>query len=736
MSKIIFVSNRLPVTVQKKEACLEYNRSIGGLATGLKSYHQQAESIWIGWPGIIEEELSSEQRTAVQKELKEQYKCFPVFLTKEDNEQYYNGFCNRTIWPLFHYFAGKAEYDFASWQAYRRVNEKFFKNIKMHIEENDTIWIHDYQLMLLPKMIKEEYPDTKIGFFLHIPFPSYEIFRLLIWREEIIHGLLGADLIGFHTFEYVRHFLSCTRRLLGLVDSMNKISYETRNVQVDAFPMGIDYKFFSREEVKRIVKGEAKDVKNIIKGVEDIKTILSVDRLDYTKGIPERLRAFERFLTNNPQYHEKVRMNLIIAPSRADIDMYDQLRKEIAELVGEINGKYATFTWIPVWYFYRSFSQKSLIQLYRHSDVLLATPLRDGMNLVVKEYIASRNDYKGMLVISETAGAASELGEAVIVNPNDPRAIAEGIKIALDMDPEEKDGRNRMMHRRISRYNVQFWAEDFLSTLERSAVDSDRIANRNLKRDIQKIEEDYINSSHRAIFLDYDGTLVGFRMIPDEAKPDDELKKLIYELASDKKNTVVLISGRDKDILARWFGEFNIHIISAHGLWIYYPAKREWVMTINLENHWKDTLRTTLELYVDRIPGSFLEEKEHSLALHYRKCDPDMVSNKINEARETVLSLIRSTTLGIQEGNKVLEIKDSRIDKGFAASVLIKEREYDFLFAAGDDLTDEDLFSALPEGAYTVKIGAEKTSARYYLRSWLDTRDILNKFIGLSRIDS
>ncbi len=541
--------------------------------------------------------------------------------------------------------------------------------------------------------------------------------------------MLGADLIGFHTFEYARHFLSSVRHLLGLENTMNRISYEDRYVQVDAFPMGIDYPFFAREQEEESFQEEALE---IIQQTQGTKIILSVDRLDYTKGIPGRLKAFERFLTSYPEYREKVRYHLIVAPSRTDVDLYDDLRKEITEVVSSINGHFGTFTWMPVWFFFRSFSQESLITLYRHSDVLLVTPLRDGMNLVCKEYIAARTDYDGMVVISETAGAASELGEAVIVNANDCDAIARGLKTALDMPREEKKARNKTMHRRLQRYNVDFWAGEFLHALRHSVSESTQtIKQRSIEKGSYLIENAYQNANKRVLFLDYDGTLVGFSPQPDQARPDEELIQLLEVLVNDPRNTVVNISGRERYDLEEWFQNLNLYIIASHGIWLRYPGQ-EWIMTTSLDNDWKHPIRYIMELYTDRIPGSLIEEKDYSLAWHYRQSDPDMIAVKLSEVRETLRSIIQAETLGLQEGNKVLEVKDNRVNKGFGAAAFIQNQEYDFIFAVGDDYTDEDLFTSLPQDAYTVKVGLGNTSAAYFLKSWQSMRRILKKFADIS----
>jgi len=730
MSKIIIISNRLPVTVRKKEGKLEYVESIGGLSTGLKSYHLKSDSIWVGWNGITDEELCTDENEIIEKKLKEKYKCLSVSLSNEEINQYYLGFCNKTIWPLFHYFTSKTKYDFENWEVYKKVNQKFFDIVETIIGDNDIVWIQDYQLMLLPKLIKDKFPNAKVGFFLHIPFPSIEIYRLLIWREEILHGLLGSDLIGFHTYDYVRHFLSSTRRLLGLEANFNKISYENRDVRVDAFPMGIDYNLFSKRYDYQNFPEDAKELENM----NDTKMILSVDRLDYTKGIPERIKAFNRFLFKYPEYREKVRLNLIVAPSRVEIDSYDVLLKEIKELVSETNGNYGTMSWMPVWFYYRTITQENMITFYRNSDVLLVTPLRDGMNLIAKEYIAARTDYEGMLVLSETAGAASELGEAVIVNAYDNDAIAFGLKQALDMPLEEKVSRNKIMNHRIQRYNVYFWADEFINALNRTVEEQPTTTfQTSIKKDEFKLENAYKDSDKRVLFLDYDGTLVDFSSRPEQAKPDMELLELLTDLANDPRNTVVIVSGRDRNILEKWFGDIeNLYLVASHGLWFYEPDQKQWDMTVSLDNKWIDSIRPILESYTDRMPRSFIEDKEYSLAWHYRQCDPDMVCLKLREVKETLVSMTESTTLMLQEGNKVLEIKDSRFNKGFLASIIIHKKDFNFVFGAGDDFTDEDLFSILPEDAFSIKIGNGNTSAKYRLESWRAMRPIIKKFADIS----
>ena len=728
MSKLIIVSNRLPVTVSRDEDEIKYTESIGGLATGLKKCHQKAGSLWVGWPGIADDEINAEEKAGIESNLKE-YKCSPVFLTQMEIDRYYFGFSNDTIWPLFHYFTTKVNYDAKTWESYKNVNEIFCEKVNSVIEEGDTVWIHDYQLMLLPELVRKAHPNCKIGFFLHIPFPSYEIFRLLPQRNELLEGLLGADLVGFHTYDYVRHFLSSVRRIRGYENEFNVVDHEDNLVKVDVFPMGIDYDFFSGDLDDSKISEE---VKESLSKDDKLKTILSVDRLDYSKGIPGRLRAFDAFLKRYPEYKGKVRMNLIVAPSRVEIDKYEKLLREINELVSDINSTCGTMFYMPVWFLFRSFSQEDMIRFYRNSDVLLVTPLRDGMNLIAKEYIVANRDYKGTVVISETAGAASELAEAIIVNPNDMNSVVEGIKTALDMPVDEQISRNHIMHGRLKRYDVNCWAEDFLQELEKAANENEAASPE--KRIIT--EDDYNNTGiltrykeaeERLIMLDYDGTLVGFQPVPEKAVPDKALKELLTKLSTDKKNTVVIMSGRDKDFLEKWFSDIkNINLVASHGMYMK-RSNTDWKMTIKPDNKWQESVLPVMLLFQNRMPGSLIEEKDFSLAFHYRRCDPEMAEIKINELRAALATMVESSFLIVQEGHKVLEIIDSKFNKGNAASLLLSGKKFPFIFGAGDDRTDENLFKSMDKDAYSIKVGRGETAAHYRVNSWRSLRGLLRK---------
>lgn len=728
MSRLIIVSNRLPVNIQKEDNELIVTPSAGGLATGLKSYHKNNNSIWIGWSGI-ESNTDDEKELVTQLLNKEQ--CLPVFLNQNLIENYYDGFSNSTLWPLFHYFSKFTEFSDTYWEAYKKVNEIFAETIIANAQQNDTIWVHDYQLMLVPNILKTKRPDLQIGFFLHIPFPSFEIFRTLPGREEIITGLLGADLIGFHTYDYARHFISSVKRLLGYDVDFNKITLDNRSIFVDVFPMGIDYaKFHDKalEVQSRSIQERSKehqDIDRFLMGAPNRKIILSIDRLDYTKGIPERLKAFRHFLQNHPEYKEQVSLIMVTVPSRVDVEQYQNLRSEVDELVGSINGEFGTLNWNPIIYFYRSVTFENLIELYSSSDIALLTPLRDGMNLVAKEFIATKTNQKGVLILSEMAGATKELGEALSVNPNNLQDVSNAIYKALIMSEEEQTKAIKSMQERITRYDVFKWASDFVKALDKTAEKQAENQSRRVSAKLlADIKSKYDTAQKRILFLDYDGTLQRFFDLPTEAKPDADLLALLKSIESDPKTELVIISGRDKTTLNEWFGDQGYTLIAEHGAWLK-PKNEDWIAKNQTKPVWKQSLRPVLESYVDRTPGSLIEEKSHSLVWHYRKSDIELGVLRSLELKADLSNLISNQELEILEGSKVIEVKVTGINKGHAASEYIGNTAYDFVFGIGDDWTDEYLFKALPEHSFTIKVGTDRSAATYYVDNQTKVRNLL-----------
>ncbi|HEX9787489.1 MAG TPA: bifunctional alpha,alpha-trehalose-phosphate synthase (UDP-forming)/trehalose-phosphatase [Candidatus Binatia bacterium] len=733
--RLVIVSNRLPFNVHVENGGVVFHPSAGGLVTGLASFRESrtqtstlpAEHLWVGWPGSVDASLEDE----VARQALAQFRSYPVFLTEEQMEHFYLGFCNATIWPLFHYFPSYVVYQQTFWDQYKQINQLFAEALESVLRPDDVVWVHDYHLMLLPRLLKKRQPQLSIGFFLHIPFPSFEVFRLLPgeWRRDILEGLLGADLVGFHTHEYTHHFLQSVLRILGYEYQMSQVLAADHVVRVDTFPMGIDVDKFAGATANEDTDREIRELKNTLTGV---KPILSVDRLDYSKGILNRLEGYELFLENYPQYHGNVALLMVVVPSRIGVVQYDLMKRQIEELVGKINGRFGRVSWTPVVYQYRHVPFNSLAALYAVSDVCLVTPLRDGMNLVAKEYVATRGDGAGVLILSEMAGAAKELPEAIIINPNNRVEIALALKEALETPAAEQQKRHRLMQRRLRRYNVTRWASDFLNTLVGVREVQIRVESKLLSPAAgREIVARYRTSRRRLFFLDYDGTLTPLVRHPGLAGPDPTRRDLLRSLAADRKNTVVIASGRERQTLEEWLGDLPIGLVAEHGAWLKF-ADQSWRRAKPLANEWKRELLPILDIYADRLPGAFVEEKEDSVAWHYRMADPEQAGLSAPELIDHLVNLTAKTDLQVVQGHKVVEIRHAGLNKGGAALSWIGHDDYDFILGIGDDTTDEDFFKALPASAYSIRVGMTATHAQYNIRNSGEVIDLLRAFASLS----
>ncbi len=732
--RLVIVSNRLPVTVVEENHVLQFKESVGGLATGLSSYvnslkknpSDKTDYLWVGWPGI---NLSEKKQQQVVSTLEKDFFCYPVFLPGQVIDKFYHGLCNKTIWPLFHYFPSLTSYDEELWNNYKHVNEIFCEVLSKILLPGDVLWIQDYHFMLLPGMIRQRFPDIPIGFFLHIPFPSFELFRILPsdWRKEILKGLLGANLIGFHTYDYTLHFLRCAQRILGLENDLGQMVFQGRIIKAETFPMGISFKKFQNSSSEPQVRKEMEALKIAFEGK---KTILSVDRLDYTKGIAKRLQGYEEFLNRHPHWHGRVTLILAVVPSRIKVEHYQLMKRQIDEKVGEINGRFGNINWTPILYSYRYLPESQLLALYNICDIALITPLRDGMNLVAKEFVSCKSDNKGVLILSEMAGASKETVEAIIINPNYVGEIASALEEALEMPEEEQIRRNQRMQIRLSRYDVDRWADDFIQSL-RSVVEDQRSMEIKLlgKEQRRALINSYRSAAKRLIFSDYDGTLVPFAEHPNLAKPDKRLYGLLEKLTNDEKNDFVLISGRSKDTLQEWFSGNKMGLVAEHGVWIK-RKEGEWANPKNLKKSWMSKIQPILEVYADRIPGSFVEIKEFSLVWHFRMADPEIASLKAKELVDVLVNFTANIDVQILPGNKIIEVRNAGINKGDASLHWLNEGGYDFIMAMGDDLTDEDLFRSMPESAYSLKVGADKSQAKFIIKDSNDALDLLEEMLA------
>ncbi|WP_158796789.1 bifunctional alpha,alpha-trehalose-phosphate synthase (UDP-forming)/trehalose-phosphatase [Pedobacter sp. L105] len=718
VNKTIIVSNRLPVKIAEQDGEYVLSPSEGGLATGLGSVYKSGENIWIGWPGIDVPE--NRQQEVIEKLAV--LNLIPVFLSSDEINLYYEGFSNEVLWPVFHYMVTYANFEQGYWDSYQSVNNKFASIVIAHLKEGDTIWVHDYQLLLLPGLIRTAQAHVTIGFFQHIPFPSFEIFRVIPWREELITGMFGADLLGFHTFDDVRHFLNASSRLLQAKVSDNMITYQDRQIVVESFPMGIDSDKFEEMVSDPTVE---EHIESIRESVQDGKIILTIDRLDYSKGILQRLQAYELLLHTYPEYIGRISLYMIVVPSRDTVPQYKELRDQIDQFVGNTNANYRTLNWLPVHYFYRSFPIEFLSALYSTADVCLVTPMRDGMNLVSKEYVASRVDDTGVLILSEMAGASKELNDALVVNPNNIGEVMRAIVQAVSMPVEEQKTRMSVMRRTVKKFNIHFWVSNFMDKLAEVKKMQESLLTKHAVRVVrEQIAADYAGSADRYIFLDYDGTLVGFNSNIDKASPDEELYQILENLSSDPSNRIVIVSGRRHQTLEEWFGHMKLDLIAEHGAWQKH-YKEEWKSLPLLTDKWKQEVRTVLETYADRTPGSFIEDKSYSLVWHYRNVEEGLGELRANEIMNHLKNTITDKGLQMMPGSKVIEFKNIEVNKGKAAVNWLYGKNPDFIIALGDDYTDEDIFKALPPEAYTIKVGSNISAARYYLRNFMEVRDLL-----------
>jgi trehalose 6-phosphate synthase/phosphatase len=722
-SRLMIVSNRLPVNATLADGRVRLSRAAGGLATGLQAWHAESANLWVGWPGDVSA-FNAEQSASLEKKLAER-RVKPVYLSREEIERYYEGFANGVIWPLFHYLADRVPVEATGWEAYREVNAKFAEAVAEVYQPGDAIWVHDYQLLLLPALLRERLPDAQIGFFLHIPFPSSEVFRILPWRSELLRGLLGADLIGFHTFSYRRHFVASLLHVEGIEADVDFIQLGGRRARVGVYPMGVDAKAFDTLARDPAVVADAAAIRDDAGGR---KILLGVDRLDYTKGIPRRLLSLERLLAEEPALQEQIRYVQIAVPSREGVESYRKFRRQVEEAVGRINGSQSTLRSTPVHYLHRSISRQQLAALYCAADVMLVTPLRDGMNLVAKEFVASRVDGDGVLLLSEFAGAASELGEALVVNPYDADAVAAAIKQALAMPLSERRARMESLRRRVFEHDVNRWAARFIEELRATAAarpKPERATGAALTRVIEALADTPL-----IVLLDYDGTLVPIARAPELAAPDPPLLSLLADLAARPETAVHLVSGRRRTTLENWLGDLNVALWAEHGFWHRPAHDRDWEQAEAMPGEWLKRVYPILEQFTTATPGSLIEEKNASIAWHYRMAEPEFGTRQAHELRMLLGDTLSNQPLEVLEGKKVIEVRLRGVSKAVVSQRVLAEQDpAATVLAIGDDRTDEDLFGALPDTSVTIAVGTGRTQAKYFVDDYRAVRNLLRMLL-------
>ncbi|WP_430612543.1 bifunctional alpha,alpha-trehalose-phosphate synthase (UDP-forming)/trehalose-phosphatase [Flavobacterium sp. JP2137] len=706
----LIVSNRLPITIVLKNNTFEIIPSTGGLVSGLANLLSRPDTFWMGWVGC---EVADPALQALITDELWKKKLIPVFLDKDLAVTYYNNFCNEIIWPLCHYEPTLANYQEKGWLAYKEVNNIFCNHINS-LASAAHIWIQDYHLLLLPELLRIKNEQVNSSFFLHIPFPIKEIFMQNPWYLELLNGLLGANSIGFHTHKDRENFLN-TAYFNGLLqaDKNDTFIYNSRVIDISYCPLGIDMLSFKKALDSDPYKFKFLHLKEVFK---NLKVVLSVDRMDYSKGITERLEAVGLFLKHYPEHLTRVSFVMILVPSREDIPAYGNLRETVNATVARINSKYGSPSWKPIHFFSTSFCQEELVAFYRFAQVCLVTSLRDGMNLVAKEYIACQQQGDGVLILSKHAGAAVQLQDAILINPYNTTATAAAINTALGMVGIEKLARMKSLFQSIEQFDHHRWNSHFEERRRRFDIEEKKISKKPLElvgNRLQTIKLKYFRAAKRLFLLDYDGTLVPFKPHPKNSVPSQCLLDCLTKLAQNPANIVVIISGRNKEFLEKYLSNKNVFLVSNHGLSGTYPDA-QWKKYTHAVAHWKSEVVKLFHLF--SLPGTIIEDKDNSVAWHYRKVSFAGIIEWKNNLIKALEYMTKNYNCEILQGDCVLEIKPLHYSKGSISQRIISEIQPDFIMAVGDDVTDETIFNILDQEQVSVKIGDKQTKAKYFIK--------------------
>eukprot|EP00897_Mesotaenium_endlicherianum_P008101 jgi/Mesen1/7319/ME000376S06482 len=752
--RLIVVANRLPVSaVGKPDGSWNLELSAGGLVSALLGVKQNFETCWIGWPGLSVKGDASKKALSVALALKG---CVPVYLDEETVDQYYNGYCNNVLWPLFHYLGLPQEDRLAAtrsmqsqYTAYKKANEMFAEVVLSQYQEGDVVWCHDYHLMLLPAFLKERHAAMKVGWFLHTPFPSSEIYRTLPLRGEILNAALAADLIGFHTYDYARHFVSACTRILGLEGTPEGVEDQGKLTRVAAFPIGIDPDRFINALETDIVKNHIDELKARFAGR---KVMLGVDRLDMIKGIPQKLLAFEKFLDENAQWRDKVLLVQIAVPSRTDVPEYQRLTSQVHEIVGRINGRYGTLTTVPIHHLDRSLAFNELCALYAITDIALVTSLRDGMNLVSYEFVACQNHKKGVLILSEFAGAAQSLGAgAILVNPWNISDMAGAIEDALGMSEAERTERHRHNFEhvelaaaaaaaaasivlkegggeggprmRAETTHVCCWpgvgvgARGTRSELNDTVVEAElRTLRIPPQLPVHKAIEAFRDSTNRLLILGYNSTMTATahmeaprRRAPDQIKEmklrmHPGMSEILHLLCSAPNTTVVILSGSERAVLDETFSEYDVWLAAENGMFLRH-TRGDWMTTMpeHLNMEWVESVQLVFDYFCERTPRSYVEARETSLVWNYKFADVEF--GRV-QARDMLQHLwtgpISNSAVDVVQGGKSVEVRPVGVSKGAAIERILGEIVHqkpittpiDYVLCCGHFLAkDEDIYT-------------------------------------------
>ena len=700
------VSNRLPVDYEVAfDGTESWCTSPGGLVTALEPLMRASDGAWVGWPGVADRSFLPFENDGIS--------LVPVRLSQQDLETYYEGFSNDTLWPLYHDVIASPSYHRVWWESYVEVNRRFADAAADIAASGATIWVHDYQLQLVPRMLRESRPDLVIGFFNHIPFPPYGIYSQLPWRKQILNGLLGADLIGFQRAADAGNFAQAVRRLLsyptrGVVIDVPNGEGQSRSVIARHFPISIDAA--SYEEIARRPEVQER-ARQIREDLGNPKTImLGVDRLDYTKGIGHRIQAYGELLEEGRLSVEDVTLVQVASPSRERVGPYMVLRDEIELAVGRLNGDFSTISHTAISYHHHGYPREEMVALYLASDVMLVTALRDGMNLVAKEYVAVRFDGDGVLVLSEFAGASDELKQAILINPHDIAGVKAAILQAIAMPKQERTRRMRALRRKVFDNDVAAWSASFLKTLTGGAA-----VQSGIPEDLVTALRQIANAEKLLVALDFDGTLAPHVDRPEDARAVEGAREAVVRLLDFPGVRVALVSGRALVSLQHVADPpSEVLLTGSHGIEVQLDSPDIELNLVATELEQLDTLARVLDRIAGSVSGTSIERKPAGMALHTRLAKPHDSRAVQREAREQLSELLPGLT--VREGKNVLEFSVRSSTKGEALERLRQHTGADRVLYAGDDVTDEDAFAVLQEGDLGLKIGPGASLADYRVR--------------------
>ncbi|KAI9247557.1 glycosyltransferase family 20-domain-containing protein [Helicostylum pulchrum] len=710
------------------------NRGHGALNAGLQSLNDEYQTLHIGWTGPIKDEsnkvvlpaedLTEEDKTKLSGLLMETGHIIPIFLDSK-SRGHYEGYCKEVLWPLFHYLVwtndsnGKSEKQY--WEDYVAVNHQFAQVIASQYRPGDIIFINDYHLLLVPEMLREMVPDAPIGLFLHATFPSSEIFRCLSTRKELLSGLLGANLVGFQTYSYARHFIGACTRVLGCESTQTGVNVNGHIVSVGTFPIGIDANRVDQFRHEPTVAPKMKAIRAMYAGK---KIIIGRDKLDSTKGVLQKLHAFEKFLHDYPEWRKQVVLVQVTTPTYGD---NSKLENKVSEAVSHINSLYGSLEFTPVHHYYQDIDRDEYYALLSVADVGLITSLRDGMNTTSLEYIICQQESHGPLILSEFTGTAGSLSAALIVNPFDYAGVAKALNEALLMSPEDKLTRHNQLFQYVKEHSAAYWAKSFVKQLVESTQNFSLQSQSTPPLDSQRFIDSYKKSKKRLMFFDYDGTLAPIVSVPTDAKPTTEMLQYLQDICNDPHNEVWVVSGRDQACLEEWLGGIkNLGLSAEHGCFVKASGSSQWTNILeNVDMSWKKDVIEIFDYYTERTEGSFVEHKKSSITWHYRMADEEYGLFQAKECQNHLEnSVVAKMPVEILVGKKNLEVRPMMVNKGeIVKRILSQTPDADFIVCAGDDKTDEDMFRTLSAtyfARYQDKLNSGNTET-----TWNDTKSSL-----------